>query len=294
MIYISTACVHVKNIKKAVDIIAKSGVKNIELSGGTQYYEKYLDDLLLLKDIYNLQYTSHGYFPPLVKEIVLNLASCNDEIYEKSIQFYLDTIKVLERLGGRYLSAHAGFYLDVVPEEIGRKISLTRIYDKKVADLRFCQAVKTIKKVAEKAGISFLIENNVLSYENFNSFQNRNLFMMTDSATITDLQKQLDFKLLLDVGHLKVSAKTLGLDYKTEFRTLITQAKWLHLHENDEKSDQHREISKRSQVYSLLREYKQYIPENVTIEVHAGIEKLLDSYCVIEQLLMQQNFKEAE
>lgn len=284
MIYISTACIHTNKIDEAVLTIAKRGGKYIELSGGTQYYEGYLQDLLSLQKRYNLQYTSHGYFPPPITDIVINLASCDEEIYIKSIKFYLNAIAILKKLGGKVLSVHAGFYIDVAPEEIGKKISLTKVYDKELANVRFCEAIRRIKREAEKSGIFLLIENNVLSHENFVNFQNQNLFMMTDSASINEMRKYLKFDLLLDVGHLKVSAKTLGLDFATEFGALIPPAKWLHLHDNNGEIDQHQEITEDGWICKFLKESSHHIPENVTIEVHSETEKLFDSYDIVKKL----------
>lgn len=49
MIYISSSCVKNKTIKESVQELVDSGFKNIELSGGTEYYDGFEDDLLKLK-----------------------------------------------------------------------------------------------------------------------------------------------------------------------------------------------------------------------------------------------------
>ena len=80
MIYISSSCIKAKTIKESVTILAEAGFKNIELSGGTQYYSSFETDLIKLQDKYGLNYQLHNYFPPPPNHFVLNLASINKDI----------------------------------------------------------------------------------------------------------------------------------------------------------------------------------------------------------------------
>ena len=49
MIYVSSSCLKYSKISDCVKALADSGICNIELSGGTDYYSDILSDLLLLK-----------------------------------------------------------------------------------------------------------------------------------------------------------------------------------------------------------------------------------------------------
>lgn len=62
MIYVSSSCVRQRYIAEAVEALAKNGVCNIELSGGTEYYEDLIRDLRSLKQTYGLNYACHAYF----------------------------------------------------------------------------------------------------------------------------------------------------------------------------------------------------------------------------------------
>ncbi|KKK58959.1 hypothetical protein LCGC14_3039190, partial [marine sediment metagenome] len=88
MIYISSACVQHEKIKDSVEKLAQNGFEHIELSGGTKYYEGYEQDLVELKNKYDLKYLLHSYFPPPKEDFILNLASLDDEIYQKSLKHY--------------------------------------------------------------------------------------------------------------------------------------------------------------------------------------------------------------
>ena len=113
-----------KKIRDSVLILANEGYKNIELSGGTNYYDEYVDDLLQLKKEYNLNYLIHNYFPPPKKHIVINFASLNDDVYEKSIKHAYRTIELAKILSVRKIGFHAGFLIDPSSSELGKPISL--------------------------------------------------------------------------------------------------------------------------------------------------------------------------
>ena len=92
MIYISSACIKSDKISESISILAESGFRKIELSGGTKYYKDYEKDLVFLQQKYNLNYLVHNYFPPPEEPFVLNLASTNDHIYHSSIELYKKAI----------------------------------------------------------------------------------------------------------------------------------------------------------------------------------------------------------
>lgn len=278
MLYVSSACIKTAKICDAVETLAQEGIRYIELSGGTRYYEGYMQDLMRLKKEYGLQYSSHGYFPPPREDIVVNLAACNDEIYENSIRFYKENIDRLQILGCTELSVHSGFYVEVSAEEIGKRISLTTEYNREKADRRFANAVKELNSVAEKAGMHFFMENNVLSQENFESFGNRNMFMMTGSRDIEEKMRQTGIPLLLDIGHLKVSCHTLKLNLDKELDLLLPQAGWLHLHDNNGSRDQHDRLEAGSGIYEKVHEFVRSSGISATIEVHTGLENTLATY----------------
>jgi len=54
MIYISTSCVKHKKIKVSIQELVDNGYTNIELSGGTEYYDGFENDLLELKEKYGI------------------------------------------------------------------------------------------------------------------------------------------------------------------------------------------------------------------------------------------------
>ena len=101
MIYVSTSCVRNDYIKDSVRELAEMGFFNIELSGGTRYYEGYLEDLLSLKQEYRLNYQVHNYFPPPREDFVLNLIDTDETNYERSLEMIRKALDISKRLGDR-------------------------------------------------------------------------------------------------------------------------------------------------------------------------------------------------
>ena len=112
MIFVSSSCVVSKTIGESVLALANEGFVNIELSGGTEYYNDYLDDLFDLKRKYSLQYLVHNYFPPPEDHFMLNLASLDNDLYNSSIKHYKNAITLCKRIGSLKYGIHAGFLMD--------------------------------------------------------------------------------------------------------------------------------------------------------------------------------------
>ena len=201
MIYVSSACIRHKKIKDSVKELADHGFRNIELSGGTRYYEDFENDLFELKEKYNLNYRCHNYFPPPEKPFVLNLASLNDETFEMSVNHLKKVIELSKKLGAAKFAFHAGFYIDIKLNEIGKKLSKDNLFNQEKSIERFCNAYRDIEKQAEN--LTLFIENNVFSRTNAKTYNGENPFMMTNYSDYKLLKEKINFNLMLDVGHLK-------------------------------------------------------------------------------------------
>lgn len=281
MVYVSSSCVKKHNIAEVIRQLAENGIKRIELSGGTDYYDAIEQDLIKLKQKYHLQYACHAYFPPPKVPFVVNLASCNDRIYQQSIDHYMRCIEMLKRIECRVLSIHAGFLIEIGTDEIGNRLNSKVIYDEAKAYDRFCSAYEKIAKLCIENGIVFFLENNVLSAENYAEFNHHNYLMMTDYASIMKMKEQLEFNLLLDLGHLHVSANTLGLSYAEECKKLDKHIKWLHISENNGVSDEHKPLQNSSEIRNEFRKID-CRNINITLETVGSIGEILSSIAMIE------------
>ena len=282
MIYISTSCVKNTKIKDSVQELAENDFQNIELSGGTEYYENFEDDLLELKGKYNLNYRCHNYFPPPKKPFVLNLASLNDETFQMSFDHLKKVVALSNRLGADKFAFHAGFFIDIKLNEIGKKLSLDNLFDEKEAIERFCNAYSVIKKQAKN--VSLFIENNVFSKTNADTYDGENPFMMTNFNEYKSLKEKIDFNLLLDVAHLKVSAKTLRLDWEEEFENMISVSSYIHVSDNDGFHDLNSRLKITSNLISMLRQSNTK-NKDFTLEIYDGMNAIKKSYEVLSEVV---------
>ena len=282
MIYVSTSCVKHNKIKDSVEELAENGFQNIELSGGTEYYENFETDLLELKDKYNLNYRCHNYFPPPKKPFVLNLASLNDETFQMSFDHLKKVVALSSRLGADKFAFHAGFFIDIKLSEIGKKLSRDNLFNEKRAIKRFCSAYEIVKKQAKN--VSLFIENNVFSKTNAETYDGENPFMMTNFNEYKSLKEKIDFNLLLDIAHLKVSAKTLRLDWEEEFENMIGVSSYIHVSDNDGFHDLNNQLSKSSSLLSMLKQ-SDTKNKDFTLEIYDGMNAIKKSYEVLSEVV---------
>ncbi len=282
MIYVSSSSVRHRYIAESVRELAQNGFKNIELSGGTEWYEGLMDDLLELKEQYKLQYLCHNYFPPPKKHFVLNLASLDQEVYEKTFEHLCEAIQSTKRLGAKKFGFHAGFFIDIKVTEIGKSISATHLYEIDQSIEKFCTGYYQLKQVADE--IVLYLENNVFSATNRQTYPDINPFMLCTSADYHTLVEKLPFQLLLDVAHLKVTANTVGLDFNDELERMIGHSDYLHVSDNDGLNDQNKSLLKSTELLGCLSKYD-LSSKDITLEIYDDIEKIKQSYDVLERII---------
>jgi len=82
--------------------------KNIELSGGTAYFDGDLTSNLKKLQSDGFNFLVHGYFPPPKEHFLLNFADTSD----KTRDFVTTSALLCGELGIEYYSTHAGFVSD--------------------------------------------------------------------------------------------------------------------------------------------------------------------------------------
>lgn len=281
MIYVSSICMKAYTIKESVMTLADAGFRNIELSGGTKYYPAYETELLELQEEYDLNYLVHNYFPPPPNPFVLNLASLNDQIYDQSIEHCNLAIELSKRLGGTKYGVHAGFLIDIRLNDIGKSIAYESLFDRKTALARFKNAWDILLQAA--AGeLALYIENNVISSTNAKTYNGNNPFLFTDYDGYLELSSLMQFRPLLDLAHLKVSANSLGMDYNHQVDELTPLTDYIHVSNNDGLHDQHKGLTAGSDILDVIEGYD-FKTQTITLEVYDEIEGLKSCYDILER-----------
>ncbi len=282
MIYISSSCVKHNKIKDSVQELVDNGFKNIELSGGTEYYDGFESELLELKDKYDLSYLCHNYFPPPKEHFVLNLASLDDDVYHKTFEHLKSAIELSKRLSAKRFGFHAGFFIDIRVDEIGKKITKDTLFDKEKSVKRFCDGFKELQQIAGE--LILYIENNVFSSTNATTYENEKPFMLTTSAEYKELKNIIDFHLLLDVAHLKVSSKTFGLNFEDELSYMIKQSDYVHISDNDALHDLNHKLQRDSELVNMLKK-NDLKNKDFTLEIYDSMEEIKRTYEILEEII---------
>ena len=243
MIFISTGGFKSEKSINAINKLVERGIYDIELSGG-QYEVDQIKNIISLKKLHkSLNLQVHNYFPPPPIPFVFNLGSLDEEISQISMNHALNSIKLASVLKSKYYSFHAGFLLDPQVKELGKKIKKRNTYNREISKNIFIKRVNTLAKFAETKNITLLIENNVLSSNNFEEFK-ENILLMVDEPECTEIMNKVrkNVKMLIDVAHLKVSSNSLNFDRISFLKKLD---KWIfayHLSDNNGKSDSNEKI----------------------------------------------------
>lgn len=282
MIYLSSSNCKAPRITDSIEELVGAGFRNIELSGGSNLYPELEADLLQAKADYSLNLQLHNYFPPPEKHFVLNLASSDEVIYQRTLEHLKKAIDLSQTLGATRYGFHAGFLIDIKAEEAGQGIRKRSLIERQEGIDRFCRGFEALKQHAD--GIDLYIENNVISRRNLENFEGRNPFLLTDHEGLEELGDQINFKLLLDVAHLKVSCQSLGLDFSDQLALLMPEADYVHISDNDGMADQNNPVESGSELLREMAAYD-YDRKTMTIEVYDQIENIKRSYDSIQREL---------
>jgi len=228
-----------------------AGITNIELSGG-QYSPNLLANLVSLKSIANFQI--HNYFPPPKEGFVFNLASLDLSISSLSYKHAINAMQWAIELSRPVYSFHAGFLLDPNIEELGKDVISRPLFDREESIKSFIDQVNKLADYAHKLGMELLIENNVLSENNYLKF-GCDPFLMTRASEFLRVMEETpqNVRLLVDLAHLKVSAKSLSFDPVLALKECDDYISAYHLSDNNGLHDSNDPVSNISWFWPYLK-----------------------------------------
>jgi len=251
MIYVSTGGFRNKNAFDSTQFLKSANINSIELSGGL-YCENQLESLKSIKS--TTRFMVHNYFPPTKEPFVFNLASLNQDVATKSFNHAVMAMQWAVELDNPNYSFHAGFLLDPDVKELGKKVKNRELFNREVALDFFVEQLNKLSTIANKLGVSLMIENNVLSPGNYNEFSD-NPFLMATSDECKYIMERTpkNINLLIDVAHLKVSANTLGFNKKEFLEDCSPWIKGYHLSDNNGMRDSNECVNKDSWFWPFLK-----------------------------------------
>lgn len=276
MIYVSTGGLKEKTTTESIRQLTEHGVFQLELSGG-KYEANLVNQLKRLISALSLSIQVHNYFPPPEHSFVFNLASADIDIEDLSMKHAMRSILLANTLETYRYSFHAGFLIDPKPSELGKKINKYPLSDRRKGIDRFVNRVNTLSKYAKELGVTLLIENNVLSQDNYKHFGEDPL-LMTGPSEASEIMNATEpnVKMLLDVAHLKVSANTLGFDPTDMFDKCHESIEAYHLSDNDGLEDQNNEVKKSSWFWPYLNKELDYYSLEVYTREYSKLLSQID------------------
>ena len=238
-----------------VEAFLAQHIRFIELSGGM--YDR-LFETRLRRLAKRGVFQFHNYSPPPTEPFVMNLGSVNPQILEKSRSLALQAIEYSARVGSSVYSVHAPFLVDLEISELGSTIrKATSGSNRTLVVSNFLDSISLLHSRADTLNIRILVENNVLTSENY-SPQSACPLLFVEPREIVEVLHLMAGRagLLLDLGHLAVSCDTLGLDLNRAIEELLPFAELLHLSDNDGTADAGEPLSESTWFLPYLQQLK--------------------------------------
>jgi len=211
----------------------------LEFSSGLGHHHK-LENLYRTAGCARLP---HNYFPAPEEPFLLNLASLNDQLWQRSIDHCHLGLDLASCSGAPFFSAHAGYCGDPSPDDLGNV--MTEVHPELRQEYwgRFLDAVKHLGAEAAQANVKFLIENHVVIEDNVAAGDHPFLCATSEEALSLKEEAGPSVGLLLDTGHLKVTANSLGFDRDAFVEEVAGVVECIHHSDNDGIRDTNQALS---------------------------------------------------
>ena len=289
MIYVSSAAVNSSAIENSVKKLARIGIRNISLSGGTSYSDNILKKLKDLKKKFSLNMLIHNYFPPSKKDFVLNIASNNKATRLKSINFVKKSINLARDLGIDCYTLHPGYAIELHPAQKSDYFIAdnSQSISPELASANMFESLSEIREDAVKQGVRIGLEN---LFPIDNAPDSSLLSIPADIIQFLDyFSKDDNIGSLLDLGHLSISANYFGFNKDQFIETLSREYQHkileIHLSGNDGKKDQHTLLAPDCWQLRAAREFDlEKTP--ITVECRGfNTKELLNQYQMVKNIL---------
>jgi sugar phosphate isomerase/epimerase len=176
---------------------------------------------------------------------------------ERTLHHCKIAIDLTAELGAPFYSVHAGAATELKPEDLGSGPRRIVLNDLEKAYERFVHSVRELARYAEHRGVKLLVENHVVPA--FSLVDGKNLLLFASTAEdisvfLSDVQST-NLGLLVDVGHLNVTAHSLRLDPVDFLAKVGPHIVAFHLSENDGLVDQNLPFGRDAWFMSDIRDF---------------------------------------
>ena len=230
-------------------------IRDIELGSTHEPVNNIETTLLKFQDKYRCRFLVHNYFPPSQEPFVLNLASQNPQLLERSRAFVRNSIDFCASLSIPIYTIHPGFMVDFdppvrggfvklqSPKQNGEKANFEKAFE------IWVESLIGLIEYAQEQDVQLIIENM------YNS-EGQSYALMSCPEDFRRLISELSTVkplLLIDLGHLKVAANWDEFDYLSLIDEVAPYIQIFHLHDNDGIADIHQPVRSDSWALEILR-----------------------------------------
>ena len=278
-IYISTQCLPAgEPLLERLKRLYAAGLHHIELSN---YPLTDSEDFHFWAKEFPGQLMLHHFFPPAQKNLVLNLASPNDELRSETLDFFMRGLDYSVVCNAKFYSIHAGYITDPVGrDEHGFVFHSKTAVKKSQALNRYVESLILLAQYAKERGVKLLVENNVVAEHH------RGKLLLSTPSEFQEFYarwpENLQLGILLDWGHWQITARTFQEDLDG-FAGLNERVMGLHLHSNNRLDDQHQPFEIETDTLKMVKAFN---PAFVTLEGrYKGLSELQAATLKMEKIL---------
>ena len=271
---LSSICFQERELPRLCQCLVENKIDKLELSGNLKHITDKQLRVTFREYQNNVQFYIHNYFPSHAEPFVLNLA--HPKTVFRAIKHCRKAIDLCYEFGIKQYSLHSGTAISPEPEDLGNLQAHLPPFKMNESREILIEACLEVAEYAKKKHILLLLENNVVASFNCpNGVNDRyHLADLEESAYLMSLFKHPSIGMLLDTGHLKVSAQTLNFDPIKFIEWFKLHIKALHISENDGIVDQNLPVSKNSWFWNYIP-WKQV--DYVSLEISGqSFKKLLN------------------
>jgi sugar phosphate isomerase/epimerase len=227
---------------------------------------------------YDFEYAAHNYFLPESDEFIINLASQTRELRRRSIEYICNSLDFCSENGIKTYTFHAGFRVDPT---LSLDFSTATMPSYQTSLQTFFESLEEVREYAMSKDIHIAIENNVVSEENTLDGESKLLFSRAEEIDqfLTMLPEEVG--ILLDTGHLNVSAATFDFDRIAVIEEISPHVEWVHIHDNDGVKDRHNPPYSESWVFDV---YNDVLAPEVPVTIEATFENRTDLQSYIQEV----------
>ena len=226
-----------KSLINALKVCNSLDIKSVEI-GSNHCFESNYD---YIKD-FPFDYLLHNYFPIPETSFVLNIASFDKDIRDKSFHHIIKAIDFCDDIGGNLYTFHPGFLTDPRGSNLSKRNYDFQWDENQIDNIDFIKAKELMYRTLDKV-IPYAQSKDVpIAIETEGSLKKKDHLLMQKPEEYIDLMsnyKNSEIGINLNIGHLNLAANAFHFN-KKEFVDLISNYMVaMELSHNDGYEDQH-------------------------------------------------------